>query len=386
MIDYNISEPELLGNYIKTNRENLNLSAKQLAMMMNVSPAAVSGWESGIKTPDIYKCCVLAQLFGVTIDQFYSCRFSESMRFKGSKLYDYLNQKKDGCISFEFLPKKNKHRVLTDLINCIKSIIQMFDNLYEKNDVNATEFEYLSSLLGFNVMYNFGPYIISVVEKVDANFNFYDLKDSNWDFTVGESKKGNKCGEPLFDIDMYDEFTTMMLEKMIYFSNERIDVAYDEIVCDKRIPGEMYDVAYIKDKKGRIARIKIYEFEDGDSLKILYSNFEKHREIKKQFKDVFNLMDFIHFDVVMSFVDILFDEDYNQYLNELLKILGSEMKSRLYYDYINKCKKTLYVPKTEILYHFLINGVIKDNKIIQKVCKAVHDNKETIILYDEEEL
>ena len=55
-------------NNIKKAREAKNLSQKQVAIELNVSPPTVSEWESGKKFPCGKRLIKLSDLFGVSID------------------------------------------------------------------------------------------------------------------------------------------------------------------------------------------------------------------------------------------------------------------------------------------------------------------------------
>ena len=49
-------------------RNNNHMSQEELAEKVNVSRQTLSKWETGESLPDIEKCRVLAELFGVTLD------------------------------------------------------------------------------------------------------------------------------------------------------------------------------------------------------------------------------------------------------------------------------------------------------------------------------
>ena len=55
-----------LGNNIKAFRKNKGLTQEELAGLLNVTPQAVSRWESEVGMPDVAMIIPLAQILGVT--------------------------------------------------------------------------------------------------------------------------------------------------------------------------------------------------------------------------------------------------------------------------------------------------------------------------------
>ena len=60
-----------LSQYILKYREQLGLSQEQLAEKLNISPQAIALWETGQEQPTIDTLKILANTFGVSIDQLY---------------------------------------------------------------------------------------------------------------------------------------------------------------------------------------------------------------------------------------------------------------------------------------------------------------------------
>jgi|LGVF01.1.fsa_nt_gb transcriptional regulator with XRE-family HTH domain len=71
-----------IGNRILTLRKNLNLSQESLAEQIGVSRQAISKWERGEATPDIYNTTALAEVFNLSIDEFIHGEESESLEKK----------------------------------------------------------------------------------------------------------------------------------------------------------------------------------------------------------------------------------------------------------------------------------------------------------------
>ncbi|HRX14221.1 MAG TPA: helix-turn-helix transcriptional regulator [Eubacteriales bacterium] len=57
-----------IGNKIKIERTEKNISQEQLSEMLYVSRQAVSKWEMGMTMPSIDNICFLVEIFGTTID------------------------------------------------------------------------------------------------------------------------------------------------------------------------------------------------------------------------------------------------------------------------------------------------------------------------------
>ncbi len=67
-----------IGESIRHHRKQLNLTQAQLAERLNVTPQAVSKWESGAGLPDLSMAVPLARTLGITTDELL--RFGERYR------------------------------------------------------------------------------------------------------------------------------------------------------------------------------------------------------------------------------------------------------------------------------------------------------------------
>ncbi|NLZ99834.1 MAG: helix-turn-helix domain-containing protein, partial [Clostridiaceae bacterium] len=61
-----------LGVRISQMRKERDLTQEALSRKLGVSPQAVSKWETGVGCPDIALLPVIAEAFGVTIDELFS--------------------------------------------------------------------------------------------------------------------------------------------------------------------------------------------------------------------------------------------------------------------------------------------------------------------------
>ncbi|MCG8483080.1 MAG: helix-turn-helix domain-containing protein [Clostridia bacterium] len=71
-----------IGNRIITLRKEFNMSQEVLAERVGVSRQAISKWERGEATPDIYNITALADIFQLSIDEFIR---GEEFDFKSKK-------------------------------------------------------------------------------------------------------------------------------------------------------------------------------------------------------------------------------------------------------------------------------------------------------------
>ena len=69
-----------LSDRLKMLRKKKNLTQEQVADYMCVSPQAVSRWETGATSPDISALPMLADLFGVTVDELLGVNEAEKRK------------------------------------------------------------------------------------------------------------------------------------------------------------------------------------------------------------------------------------------------------------------------------------------------------------------
>lgn len=66
-----------IGRKIKLLRQKRDLTQKQVAERLCVSPQAISKWENGANAPDISLIPRIASLFGVSIDELFDSESAE---------------------------------------------------------------------------------------------------------------------------------------------------------------------------------------------------------------------------------------------------------------------------------------------------------------------
>ena len=69
---------------IKSLRKSRNITQEQLAGYLDVSPQAVSRWETGASCPDISLLPQIAELFGITTDELLGVNEAEKRREIGT--------------------------------------------------------------------------------------------------------------------------------------------------------------------------------------------------------------------------------------------------------------------------------------------------------------
>ena len=86
-----------MGQKIKQLRYKAGLTQEQLAEQMGVSAQSVSKWETGASMPDISLLPILAETFGVSIDELFDLtreqRFLNplsNIRYCGSRVFNTL--------------------------------------------------------------------------------------------------------------------------------------------------------------------------------------------------------------------------------------------------------------------------------------------------------
>ena len=65
-----------VGSKIRLLRTNKQITQEQLAEVLNISGQAVSKWESDTSSPDISMLPILADYFGITIDELLGHRLN----------------------------------------------------------------------------------------------------------------------------------------------------------------------------------------------------------------------------------------------------------------------------------------------------------------------
>ena len=70
----------VLSERLKLLRKRKDLTQEQLADYMGIYPQAVSRWETGATSPDISALPMLADLFGITVDELLGVNETEKQK------------------------------------------------------------------------------------------------------------------------------------------------------------------------------------------------------------------------------------------------------------------------------------------------------------------
>jgi transcriptional regulator with XRE-family HTH domain/DNA-binding SARP family transcriptional activator len=122
-----------IGKRIRQLRTNKGVTQEELANALNVSNQAVSRWETGITTPDIYLLPSIALFFGVTIDEIFNPTPEEKLERLRRRFYyteDYLSDDEFKS-ALAFL--KEQEGVYDDTAEIWHLLAQLYLNRIEKD-------------------------------------------------------------------------------------------------------------------------------------------------------------------------------------------------------------------------------------------------------------
>ena len=116
-----MEQKETLGKRIATLRKERGLTQEQLAEKVGVSAQAVSKWENDISCPDITLLPLLADLFGVSVDELLGVKPVEPhvIILDKDEMPDDDKKKGKGSFSFEWNKGHGKWRSITCCIGLI---------------------------------------------------------------------------------------------------------------------------------------------------------------------------------------------------------------------------------------------------------------------------
>ena len=122
-----------IGKRIRQMRTNKGLTQEDLATALGVSNQAVSRWETGITSPDIYLLPSIALFFGVTIDEIFNPTPEEKLERLRRRFYyteDYLSEDEfKAALSF----LKEQEGVYDDTAEIWHLLAQLYLNRIEKD-------------------------------------------------------------------------------------------------------------------------------------------------------------------------------------------------------------------------------------------------------------
>lgn len=153
-----------LNEYISQNITRLGLTNAEIAKKLGVEPAIVTNWRRGDKEPGLANACKLAQLFGVSLDEFYDMTPNINLSFDENSTYlDYISAKEaNKKIVFESMEIEAKRAIIMSFIDNI--------NDYINDDVKCHEIEMLFENNYVELKDCFDIYISKLPEKKRNNY------------------------------------------------------------------------------------------------------------------------------------------------------------------------------------------------------------------------
>lgn len=89
---------DVIGANIARLRKEKNMTQDQLANLMGISFQAVSKWENGLSSPDVSSFPMLADVFGVTIDELFGREAAQREAPAAEPKNDELPWPDDDCL------------------------------------------------------------------------------------------------------------------------------------------------------------------------------------------------------------------------------------------------------------------------------------------------
>lgn len=186
-----------IGKVIKRLRKERFLSQEELAEQLNISPQAISKWETDVSLPDISQVVPIAHFFGVSTDVLFDVdgenydeeianaheRYLKHKRYNFELIYNEL---------IEILKKyPSNHVLLLDYLHICETMLEDINR--EKRDEIFAEAERCSSVLlaqnhNFTVMretYSTMAQIYIMMEKFDKAEEYIKFLSPIWSDTQG---------------------------------------------------------------------------------------------------------------------------------------------------------------------------------------------------------
>lgn len=344
MSEYLKSQIEI-GHFIKKMRENNGYkTSKELAQKLGVSVVTVSNWENGTKAPSyIYYSC-LSNIFNISIDDILAANDPYAK-------YNDVEIKKfdfDAFISIKNLDMKKRKALVLEYIDYRMFISNYIDDLINGKD---TDDEVVENIINVNYYLNVKNEPFILFYKDGKKFNVNDLPDNIFkNKQIIEIKKNYKpfINNEVFYKDPLNEIVDKKGNKAFY---KIISLSFTQLFMNY---GDKFN-EYIS----WILKTSIDEEDLRYKLNFMYKNYDYY------INDINEL--------------IFFEEDCPELIDKYIGALSTVEKYKLLIDYIDNCQKKNLLPKTDVIYHFLVNGT----KILYDYSfnKIKFDDEKTINLY-----
>ena len=133
---------EFYGEFIKNNREALNMSQKELARKLNVSEATISKWENNYMKPDINNIVSLSYMFGISVNDFFNKKYNDGFSIEDKypilKCLDMICNNQ----TYQFFNESNGY----ELLHALKTMYSLLKKKKE-NNISNVEKDELNNLL-----------------------------------------------------------------------------------------------------------------------------------------------------------------------------------------------------------------------------------------------
>ena len=181
-----------IGDKIRYLRKQKNITQESLAEILHISFQAVSKWENGMSQPDIAMIPVIANYFGVTIDELFGYKLN-AMTYKERFIQFMVN---NGALKFESInsesEKTPKFSIDTERFDTnaqISKIGSFFADCIRENNI---EFDTLLGLAYHGIAFS-GAASAALFEKYGITVNYC------YDRQTPDSKGRIICGHTLKD-------------------------------------------------------------------------------------------------------------------------------------------------------------------------------------------
>lgn len=378
-----------INEYIRVNLDSLKISNIELANLLGVSPTMVVYWRNddlnpnNNRKPNLKKISILAQLFGVSIQDFYELKYSNNINKSSSYSYvDFYNDhniNKDLKISL--MNEEVKNNIYDSFTVLMKKYYDIVKKAISNQNYNYDELVKLDKLLEPNIVELKSFYIL---EPENDKFN---LNCKSYSYDISELT-GAKQGETLNGINVNNYIIGEFISPELFD-----DVIYYHFYAkDSSI--------YVKDNNGVRAKITIVEFnldpnkkaDDKSYFDISIYLINKLNKIGEKYKYYLNLLDYINFRQSNEIENGIYD-DYDSQNEQAKKYLDCCSKARINFIFSKKVNSLIdgFQVSTNELYDLVKREARYINldktkwnesettlQAYSLVCEAVHDKKKFV--------
>ena len=375
-----------LNEYIRVNLDSLRISNAEVSRLLGVSPTMVAYWRNDDMNPNIdrkpglKKACMLAQLFGVSLEDFYNLKYSDNINRRTN--YDYLDfvsdKEHNRDLKIELMSHDVQDNIYNSYISMMKEYYELFDKAIKMDEYNHENLIRLDKILKPNIS---GLEIFYIIEPENGNFD-YNCKSFSYDISELTNKPE---GETLEGMTINNYIIGDFLDKSQYDN-----VKYYHLYLDD-------SSVFVKDTKGVRAKITIVRFDlNTDNFNNHNTGIErtiylinKLNDLGKRYNYHLNLISFINFITSNEIESGLYSE-YDKHRDIVKKYLDHCSAARL--NFIFSKKVNTLIDGFEVLTNELYDLVVRNARYLNLekkvwnesettmqayslVCEAVHDNR-----------